>query len=93
LSVGWFFYPKSAIFKDKTQYTVYMRNKRRLRAILFMPLGVVVFAIGWLLCSIPSRSRSQKIKKNQKPTNSDETIHFELIAKEEALEINRSVHK
>jgi hypothetical protein len=69
-----------------------MRKKRRLRAILFMPLGVVVFAIGWLLCSLPSRSRAQKTRKSQKPRNNDDTVHFELIAKEEEMEINRSVH-
>jgi hypothetical protein len=90
--VGFFAHLKLVIFKDKTQYIVFMRNRRRLRAILFMPLGVVVFAIGWLLCSTPSRSRAQKTKKNQKPRNNDDTIHFELIAKEEAPEINRSVH-
>jgi hypothetical protein len=69
-----------------------MRNRRRLRAILFMPLGVVLFTIGWLLRSIP-QSGTQKTKKTQKPTNNDDTIHFELIVKEEAPEINRSVHK
>lgn len=69
---------------------IYMRNKRRLRAILFMPLGVVVFAIGWLLCSIPqSRTKKSKMKSRR---NNDDTIKFELIAKEEELEINHSVH-
>jgi hypothetical protein len=58
-----------------------------------MPLGVVLFAIGWLLCSTPSRSRAQKTKKNQNPTNNDNAIQFELIVREEELEITRPVHK
>jgi hypothetical protein len=56
-----------------------------------MPLGVVLFTIGWLLSSIP-QWRAQKTKNNQKPRNNDDTISFELIVKEEAPEINRSVH-
>jgi hypothetical protein len=70
-----------------------MRNRGRLRAILFMPLGVILFAVGWLMCSAPSRSCAIKRKNNNPLRNNDDAIKFELIAREEDQEITWVDHK